>query len=193
LKTGKQIWLGLDFSDPDLFIRNIDDQSITRGESYSTVEGDVGAGLYVSYEGYYFGLSVPNILSNVIGRNEEEPITAQEDPHFYAMAGGLIPIGDSKLSVFPNVLLKYVQNAPWELGVNLSLMYDNKFTFGGSDILFHFQATNNFGFGLAYDYPLFEVRDHTSGTIEIMLDYCIGNGSGSNADRNNLSNPRFFF
>jgi len=195
---------GLDFSDPDLFIRNINDESITRGEAYSTVKGDVGAGLYVSYEGYYFGVSVPNILSNVIGRNKEEPITAQENAHFYAMAGGLIPINDSKLSVFPNVLLTYVQNAPWELGINLSLMYDNKFTFGGSyrlssensdsiDFLFHFQATNNFGFGLSYDYPLFEIRDHTSGTIEVMMDYCFGSGANGNKDGKNLSNPRFFF
>ena len=188
----------LDFSDPDLFIRNINDESITRGENYNTLEGDVGAGLYISYEDYYFGVSVPNILSNVIGRNEDNPLAANEDPHFYAMAGGLIPISDSKLSFFPNAMFQYVQGAPWELGLNLSLMFDNKFTFGGSyrlsnensdsvDLLFHFQASQNFGFGISYDYPLFEIVDHTSGTIEIMVDYCIGQKS------KNMSNPRFFF
>ncbi len=188
----------LDFSDPDLFIRNINDESITRGENYNTLEGDVGAGLYVSYEEYYFGVSVPNILSNIIGANEDNPLAANEDPHFYAMAGGLIPITDSKLALFPNAMFKYVQGAPWELGLNMSLMFDNKFTFGGSyrlsnensdsvDLLFHFQASQNFGLGISYDYPLFEIVDHTSGTIEIMLDYCIGEKS------KNMSNPRFFF
>ncbi len=188
----------LDFGDPDLFIRNINDESITRGEQFNTLEGDVGAGLYISYEEYYFGVSVPNILSNVIGNNEDNPSVANEDPHFYAMAGGLIPISDSKLALFPNALFKYVQGAPWELGLNLSLMFDNKFTFGGSyrlsnensdsvDLLFHFQATQNFGLGISYDYPLFEIVDHTSGTIEIMMDYCIGEKS------KNMSNPRFFF
>lgn len=189
---------GLDFSDPDLFIRNINDESITRGENFNTLEGDVGAGLYVSYEEYYFGVSVPNILSNILGTNEESIFAAKESPHFYAMAGGLVPLPDSKLSIFPNALFKYVQGAPWELGVNLSLMYDNRFTFGGSyrlsnensdsvDLLFHIQTNNNFGIGISYDYPLFEIVDHTSGTIEIMVDYCIG------AKGKNLSNPRFFF
>ena len=189
---------GLDFSDPDLFIRNINDASITRGETFTTTEGDVGAGLYIDYEGYYIGFSVPNIISNVIGRNEDQPLTAVEEPHLYAMAGGIIPLPDSKLSLFPNALLKYVNNAPWTLGLNLSLMYDNRFTFGGSyrlsnensdsvDFLFHFQTNSNFGIGISYDYPLFEIVDHTSGSIEVMLDYCFGSKSPD------MSNPRFFF
>jgi len=189
---------GLDFNDPDLFIRNINDASITRGENYTTLEGDVGAGIYVDYEGYYFGVSVPNILSNIIGNNNDQPLTAIEEPHFYAMAGGLIPLPGSKLSIYPNALLKYVKDAPWTLGVNLSLMYDNRFTFGGSyrlsnensdsvDLLFHFQANNNIGIGIAYDYPLFEIQDHTSGSIEVMVDYCFGSKSPD------MSNPRFFF
>ena len=189
---------GLDFSDPDLFIRNINDASITNGENYNTLEGDVGVGLYIDYEGYYFGVSVPNILPNIIGQGDNQLLMATEEPHFYAMAGGLIPLSDSKLSIYPNALLKYVKDAPWTLGLNLSLMYDSRFSFGASyrlsnensdsvDVLFQFQANDKFGFGISYDYPLFEVQDHTSGSIEVMLDYCLGSKSPD------MSNPRFFF
>ena len=189
---------GLDFRDPDLFIRNINDESITRGENYTTLEGDVGAGLYASYQGYYFGISVPNILSNVIGTNDVSTFTAKEEPHFYAMAGGLIPVSGSKISIFPNLLLKYVQDAPWTLGLNLSVMYDNQFTVGASyrlskengdsvDFLAHFQATDNIGIGIAYDYPIFEINNHTAGSVEVMFDYCLGSKNP------NMSNPRFFF
>lgn len=190
--------LRLDFFRNDAVILNQGDQSLDLISSeFPRTLGNVGAGIYVNAKGAYLGFSVPNLLTKTIGvSTSQDP--ALEKPHFYGMAGAIIPIPESKFSIYPNVLFKYVENAPYSLDLNVSAIYNNIFTFGASyrhgdtnsdsvDFLAHFQATPQFGVGLAYDLPISEIRDYNSGSVELMLSY---NLSKKNPD---LTNPRFFF
>ncbi len=167
---------------------------ISNGD-FDKIGGNVGAGLYLNIKDAYIGFSVPNILRREIGSSGNP---AEEQPHFYGMAGAIIPIPDSKFSIYPNALFKYVDNAPYSLDVNLSAIYNNIFTFGASyrhgqengdsiDFLANYQVNRQFGLGVAYDLTLSELSNHNSGSVEVMLSYLFGK---KNPD---MTNPRFFF
>ena len=178
-------------------IRNPSDPIATQigNGDFNKVGGNVGAGLYLNVKDAYIGFSVPNLLRREIG-NSTNP--AEEQPHFYGMAGAIIPVPESKFSIYPNVLFKYVDNAPYSLDVNLSAIYNNIFTIGASyrhgqengdsiDFLANYQVNRQFGLGVAYDLTLSDLSDHNSGSIEVMLSYLFGK---KNPD---MTNPRFFF
>lgn len=162
---------------------------------FNKVGGNVGAGLYLNVKDAYFGFSVPNLLRREIGSSNNP---AEEQPHFYGMAGAIIPVPDSKFSIYPNVLFKYVDNAPYSLDINLSAIYNKIFTIGASyrhgqvngdsiDFLANYQVNRQFGLGVAYDFTLSDLQDHNNGSIEVMLSYIFGK---KNPD---MTNPRFFF
>ncbi|MEM1118912.1 MAG: type IX secretion system membrane protein PorP/SprF [Bacteroidota bacterium] len=168
------------------------------GDDFSRIGGNVGAGLYLNIKEAYIGFSVPNILTREIGRDGDGAV---EKPHFYGMAGAIIPVPESQFSIYPNVLFKYVENAPYSLDINLSAIYNNVFTFGASyrygqensdsvDFLARYQVSPQFGLGVAYDLPLSDIRTTNSGSIELMLTYGLGGSNGKNPD---MTNPRFFF
>jgi type IX secretion system PorP/SprF family membrane protein len=192
-----------DFENPDLFVMERRDPSINYDKP-SLTNMNVGAGLYFDSKNFYFGLSSPNLNKNVITLRSDS-ITQQfsgiERRHFYTMGGGLIPLG-SKLMLKPAFMFKYVQDAPWSVDANVSLMYNKRISGGvalrfgaasGSakgesvDFLGFFQATDNLGIGVAYDVSLTQLRNYSSGSMEAILRYDFG------VDTRKLHNPRIFF
>lgn len=169
--------------------------------------GNVGAGVYGTVMNrYYFGVSVPRMYSNAIGlTNGNATVLAKEFPHFYGMAGAIIPLSDD-LNLMPAVLLKYVKNAPFDADINLNLDIKRKFTAGMSyrmggdgagesvDLLVLWQAAPQLAVGAAYDFTLSSLKDYNSGSVEIMLQYDLKRVDGANGKnkKKNMTNPRFF-
>ncbi len=162
---------------------------------------NVGAGLYLTYDNrFYAGFSAPRIYTNILGINENLPQgfeTAREFRHFYGMAGAVLPLGDG-LNLMPALFAKYVQNAPFDLDVNVNLEINEKITTGLSyrmggdkagesvDLILYWQAHQQFGIGVAYDFSLSRIRDYTAGSIELLLQ------ADLKAGKRKMSNPRFF-
>ena len=177
------------------------DPSISN-QKETDIYGNVGAGIYVTLKDhYYFGVSVPKIYSNVIGfANPNATLLAKEYPHFYGMAGAIIPVSED-INLMPAVLLKYVQNAPFDADINLNLDIRQKFTVGLSyraggdgpgdsvDLLAYWQATPQIGVGAAYDFTLSNLKDYTAGSFEILLHADLKKETGR---KKNMTNPRFF-
>lgn len=162
---------------------------------------NVGAGLYYSSESFYFGVSAPRFLQNDIDFESADAIISREASHFYIMGGGTIPLNEG-LSLRPQALIKYVQNAPLDADLNLSLIIMDRYVFGGTyrlggstergvgesiDILMGMQITPNLLFGISYDITLSELRDYNTGSIEATVQYCAGKSEGEE-----YINPRFF-
>ena len=166
------------------------------------IYGNVGAGIYTTIMNrYYFGISVPHLYSNVIGfANPNATILAKEYQHFYGMAGAIIPISED-INLMPAVLLKYVQNAPFDADINLNLDIRQKFTAGLSyrmggdgagdsiDLLAFWQATPQLGVGAAYDFTLSSLKDYNAGSIELLLQADLKKASNG---KKKMTNPRFF-
>lgn len=166
------------------------------------IYGNVGAGIYTTIMNrFYFGVSVPRLYSNVIGfANPNATILAKEYQHFYGMAGAIIPLSED-INLMPAVLLKYVQNAPFDADINLNLDIRQKFTAGLSyrmggdgagdsvDLLAFWQATPQVGVGAAYDFTLSSLKDYNAGSIEILLQADLKKASNG---KKKMTNPRFF-
>jgi type IX secretion system PorP/SprF family membrane protein len=178
---------------------DIGDNSISVQQE-SNIFGNVGAGLYATVkEHYYFGLSVPQLYSNVIGlANNSANLLARQYQHFYGMAGAIIPLSDD-INLMPAVMLKYVQNAPLDADINLNLDIRQKFTAGVSyrmggdgigdsmDLLAYWQASPQMAIGVAYDFTLSSLKDYSSGSVEVLMQADLKKKKGKK-----MSNPRFF-
>lgn len=188
-------YLGLDFENQPVLHSN--DPSILENSLSQQYLGNFGVGLYMNYQQFYFGASVPRLFPNDIGLDITSTIGATETPHIYVMAGGLIPLSQT-LSFKPAALAKIVKNAPFDLDLNASLVINNQFITGISyriggdgagdsiDFLLHYRI-NNIGLGLAYDYTLSELTDYNKGSIEAIVVYDFVK------ERMDMANPRFFF
>ncbi len=166
----------------------------------SDVFGNVGAGLYGTFaEQFYIGFSVPRIYTNTIGLpNLNTNSIAKESPHFYATAGAIFPVSED-INLMPALLLKYVQNAPFDADINVNIDIRQKVTaglsyrLGGSsagesiDLLALWQATPQFAVGAAYDFTLSDLKDYNSGSVEILIQADL-----KKPKKKNVFSPRFF-
>lgn len=197
---GSMRYLGLDFSDPSVFILQNGDQSILQNSLYDQYVGNFGAGIYLNVKQMFFGASVPNFFPNTIGISNGINLNiAEESPHFYFMAGALVPLSaQNSIALRPSALAKVVQNAPFDLDLNLSLIFNNTFIVGASyrlggdgagdsfDFLLHYRL-NNIGLGIAYDYTISDLTDYNNGSVEAIVVYDFVK------ERIDMANPRFFF
>ncbi len=189
----------VDFSDPTVIIRHQNDGSIIDNSEENQTKGDVGIGAYLDVKDFYIGVSVPHLLKNEITFNTNTSTTeiATELPHIYGMAGALIPFS-KKFAIRPSVLVKYVNNAPLDMDINLSGVFNYAFiagvayrlggSGGGESIDFNlFYQFDKFGIGVAYDYTLSDLNDYNNGSIEALIRYDF------KKEKENMANPRFFF
>lgn len=170
-------------------------------QKISDFYGNVGAGVYgVFANQFYVGFSVPRIYSSTIGLNSAlNPISAKEYRHFYGTAGGIFPLSED-INLLPAVLVKYVENAPFDADININLDIRQKVTAGISyrlggdgpgesiDLLVFWQATPQVGVGAAYDFSLSDLKDYNGGSIELMLQADLKKSN----KKKNVFSPRFF-
>lgn len=182
------------------------DASIPVGQQ-NKMTPNFGAGVYYKEERLYVGFSVPRLLENNIDFSEDATVISNSIRHFYLMGGYLFDIKEG-VQLQPQVLIKYAQNSPLDVDLNLNAIFMNKYMVGATyrvggssrglpaesiDILFSTQINENFLFGIAYDVTVSELRDYSSGSIEAMVRYSFGpkNTEGKEVEGDYL-NPRFF-
>jgi type IX secretion system PorP/SprF family membrane protein len=192
----------LNFGNPnDLILSAPNDETIKNG-NIKKVIGNFGAGIYGSYKDViYAGFSVPTLIGNSLNSKNFDPTAiklAKLDKHFYGMIGASLPVAD-QVKIVPQVLIKYVKNAPIDADLNATLEYDRKFGVGlsyrlggdgggeSADLLIFARIKNQFVIGASYDFTLSQIKDYSSGSFEILLQ------ADLKKTKNEMSNPRFFF
>ncbi len=194
---GSMRYLGIDFADPAVYVVDEDDPSFST-EMRNKYTGNFGVGLYLTFKELYFGVSVPHFFPNEITfNNQNQFLVAKESPHYYMMAGAMLPLKEG-LHLKPSILFKYVENAPFDLDINLRMVFKYQFTIGASyrlggdgsgesvDLTAMYQY-RNIGIGMAYDYTLSDLSEYANGSLEILIRYDFSK------ERNDIANPRFFF
>ena len=198
---GKMTYMGIDFSDPSVIIRDPTDESIVYDESTNKYTGNFGAGIHLKIKQMFFGIGAPAFFPSEVGINSNPlvPRIARHSAHFYFIAGTLIPLNKT-IQLKPVLMTKYVDGAPISIDLNASLVFNLAFTAGISyrftgssnskhdsfDILALYQI-NNMAIGAAYDIPVSDISNHTSGSIEILIRYDFIK------ETTDMANPRFFF
>jgi len=141
---------------------------------------DANFGVYYYSDKFYVGLSSRQLLQNqslVIKDNAGNQQFTKLLAHFYGMTGVAIPL--SKNVVFrPSLLAKYVKNAPLQLDLNASFLFNNTFWLGASyrtekaiSFITEISVAQNLRIGYSYDIWLNELKVYNKGSHEIRLSY----------------------
>lgn len=170
----------------------------------SRLTPNFGGGFYYNSKDFYAGLSTPRFLRTSIDLSDNSGEIAREEIHGYLMTGFNIRLAGDDVVLQPNFLLKYVKGSPFDADINLSFTFFQQFTAGASyraggnkansigesiSALLSARVSDQFMFGLSYDFTLSDLRDYNSGSAELFLHYFIGGKTGKGAD---YDNPRFF-
>lgn len=201
----------------DLTLNQSNDPNIA---NVSRVLPDVGAGIYFNHPNFYLGLSIPNFIKmdlyNKSTMSQIEQIYgsskvkfARRTPHFFMMAGGVIPCDkNKKFMIRPQIMGKYIvdrnQKIPFEMDFNLSFLIMNRVNIGGTyRTAFHHKKTDLTNYdsfdanievwplqqlmiGYAYDYTLTKLGDYNKGSHEIIIGYDLV------MNKKKLNTPRYF-
>lgn len=143
---------------------------------------DAGVGLYFYAKRYYVGLSSTHLLQNkiVISQTSDDKTSFSKLlRHFYAMAGGLIPLSDN-LDFRPAVLVKYVQNAPVQADLSLALLIYKVLWVGVAyrtenclSVTAEVNIAKNLHIGYSYDAWFNQLASYNKGSHEIRIGYDI--------------------
>lgn len=155
------------------------------GATESKILPNFGAGVYVDGPNYYVGISVPRLLQNDIDLGSEETIISREARHFYFMGGMKFEINEN-LTLEPQMLAKYVANAPFDADFNVtayvgpSIFTGLSYRLGGNgagesaSVLFGTYVSDHLSMCIAYDLGLSDLNTAQSGSIEMAVTYSFG-------------------
>jgi len=139
---------------------------------------NLGAGLYWSTNRVYASLSAPRILNN--GSNTKKDFQALDNISYYFTAGGVIDLTKT-IKFKPAILIKATNGAPVSYDLTGNFLFNEKFWLGGSyrineqtaaiGGIVDFQVSRQLRMGYAYEKPISEIADYTTGTHEILLMY----------------------
>jgi type IX secretion system PorP/SprF family membrane protein len=178
-------WNMIDLEDTDLSFQ---------GNQKNKVTPDANFGIYYYTNRMFAGVSSTQLLQNEYGMVtvDGKKTYSKLLRHFYGMAGVAVPVSD--LVVFrPSVLVKYVKDAPWQMDLNASFLFNDLFWLGmtyrtDGDLVFltEFNISRKYRLGYSYDVNVKDRIHYNSGSHEIRL------GIDLDLLKNRMFTPRYF-
>jgi type IX secretion system PorP/SprF family membrane protein len=156
---------------------------------------DFNLGFYYESARFFAGLSTKQLLQNEYGESTSDngkTSFSRLMRHFYLMTGAAFPVSN-KIVFRPSLLAKYVKNAPVQVDVNASLLFNDFFWIGVSArtqkalaFITEFSITPKIRLGYSFDIYLNELQPFNYGSHEIRLSFdVIGSG-------HKMNTPRYF-
>lgn len=140
----------------------------------NNVNPNFGVGIYYHLPYFFVGVSTPKFLEQSYDNTNS---SNKERRHYFGTVGGVITL-DPQWKLRPVGLVKLTENAPLSADVSVAAIYNNFLWFGVNYRLdaalgafIQIQPTPQFKIGVASDFGLQKLRDHNSGTFEILLSY----------------------
>ncbi|GGG15812.1 membrane protein [Dokdonia pacifica] len=173
----------------DLELQDPGDPFFSQNVSQTTP--NIGAGVFLYSDNFYFGASVPNILSSL--HLDENGLQFGSETSHYFVTSGYVFQATENIKLKPSVLVKSAFDAPTSFDVNFNALFLEKFELGVSyrlDDSFSgivgFQATPDLRIGYAYDAVVSEINNVAPSSHEIILTYNII------FNKRALRSPRYF-
>jgi type IX secretion system PorP/SprF family membrane protein len=160
----------------------------------SRILPDFGAGVYYYTDKFFAGISAPSLLSSDVKTKGDQPLVFnQYKRHYFSHVGYVFQVGEN-LKVKPNVLVKYVADAPMQIDLNTNVLISETLWLGVSyrsldafSVLAEFQLKNpNLRIGYAFDLASTAMFNHQYGSHEIAINYRI------KPSKEVLLTPRYF-
>ncbi|MBK8556474.1 MAG: type IX secretion system membrane protein PorP/SprF [Lewinellaceae bacterium] len=168
-------------------------------EPKSKIVVNAGFGLFYTGPKWYIGAAVPRLVTNNIDFAEYGDVFSREERHINGMAGVSFDLADG-IEMTPQILVKYVNHAPIDADVNVSILIQRKFfsgityRIGGNqngageslDLMFGVQATRNIFLCASYDIGLSALRKYHNGSMEVTARYWLNVPEGED-----IVDPRY--
>lgn len=200
--SGSVRYFSEDYSDPR--IKATQDISLDPGVPVglqSRYIPNFGAGVYYYTRNWYAGIGAPRLIEAGIDFGNGQSVRSTEVRHYYAMGGYRVSLNEL-FSLHPQMLLRYVDGAPFDADISVMLEMDQQFHAGLSyrigghmergagesvNLLLGFYIQQRLLVAAAYDVTLTKIRTYQNGSVELLLQYCLGRQRVKTID-----NPRFF-
>ncbi len=139
---------------------------------------DLGAGVYYVNPKFWLGLSSTQLPSTQL-----DAVSIQNARHYYAQAGYKWDIEPNKWQLQPSILVKS-DAASTQLDLNATMLYNKAIwlgvTYRTEDAIapmigYQHDAANgksSYKIGYSYDLTTSELKNYSSGSHEVMLNYC---------------------
>lgn len=171
-----------------------DPDFVFQGDQKSKITPDANIGIYYFAKRVYAGISSKQLLQNEYGMVTVNGQKAYSKllRHFYGMAGLALPVSDHVIFK-PSVLVKYVKNAPWQMDLNASFLFNDLIWLGMTyrtcgDLVFltELNIGRKYRLGYSYDVNVKNMIHYNSGSHEIRL------GIDLDLLKNRMYTPRYF-
>lgn len=157
----------------------------------SRILPNLGIGAYFYSNRSYIGLSMPTLINNKWNSYEQIEQSTQQR-HYYFTAGHVFDLTPD-LQLKPNVLLRWVENGPFQYDINANLFIKKivwvgvSYRMGDSvDGLLEWNINDQFAVGYSYGYPTSALASVQWGTHEVVLNYRL------KKDKHVIRSPRYF-
>jgi type IX secretion system PorP/SprF family membrane protein len=144
----------------------------------SVIAPDFGAGTYVYSvdKKWYVGISIPQVLQSKINFVEVSTATISNMArHYYLVAGYKQKVNDV-FTVEPSACVKYATPAPVQFDLGVRGIYKEKIWLGAvyrhldaASVLVGYNLKENLTFAYSYDFTTSNIRNHSSGTHELLI------------------------
>lgn len=171
-------------------LMDVPDDPFFNGDTFNRWTPNFGAGLFLSSQDWYLGLSAPKLINN--DNNEQSEYVALEQVHYY-LTGGYVFDLNNNLKLRPSFLTKATSGAPLSVDMTGTFIFDEKLYLGANyriddaiGAFVDFQILEPLRIGYAYEYSISDLQPYTSGSHEILLIYEF------NLNNTKYKSPRFF-
>lgn len=169
-------------------------------KKFNTNLWNVGFGIYLSGENYHTGLAIPRMVKSDIGIPSIET-GSTEVRHLYGMLGAKFSLGD-EWEARPDLLLKYVESAPFDVDIQSNFIYREQLHLGVNaraggtqntllesiGVLIGFNFTSQIFASMSYDFNTTALRQYEDGSFELVLRY----RAFKDRSPKNIQNPRYY-
>jgi type IX secretion system PorP/SprF family membrane protein len=197
MKLSFGVQAGLNWFQPkitNLTTIQANDPSFVGSTLQSVIKPNIGAGIYLHDDRWYFGVSAPRFIESKfdLSAHPSDTTSILERRHLFFIGGLMIPVS-SDLKLKPTFMVKTVKDAPVSIDITLEAIFRDQFSIGAGMRykdsfygLVGYQFTSQFKAGISYDYTSTKLQNVNNGTVELMLSYDFMNR------QNKLRSPRYF-
>lgn len=174
-------------------------QSTEIGDNRIPADGDsftspnFGAGIFYSNPNFYVGFSAPQLLANTYFEGEYYQNNSTGEFRTYYLMAGVVAKLSKNVYFQPSAMLSFNNRAPLDLDINAMFLFMESLWVGATyrlgdsvDGVVMYQFSPQFKAGVAYDLTVSDLRKHTTGTFEILVEYTLCK------DKENIEHIRFF-
>ena len=186
---------GLKYFDYNWSMMNLRDADYVYDPSdVRRITPDVNLGVYYQSNRFFAGLSSKQLLENEVGFSQKNEKTSFDKlvRHFFFMTGAVFPMADN-IKFRPSTLVKFVKNAPVQIDLNASILFNRQFMVGLSyrtqnaiTAMMEIGLTNNIRLGYSYDMYFNELQLYNYGSHEIRIEFDL------NLSELKMLTPRYF-